>query len=667
MDMAQSRPNRLVVRILPLVLGALLATAFASPAAAATYTEETLYGFCPAAGCSDGETPLAGLISDASGNLYGTTYYGGANGYGAVFRLTKSASPPWPETPLYSFTGGTDGAYPGAGLIMDSSGNLYGTTVGGGASGYGTVFKVTSTGTETVLYSFAGPPYGGFGADGAYPTAGLVVDGSGNLYGTTSSGGVNSTGTVFEVTPAGVETVLYSFCSQTNCADGAYPMAGLIMDSAGNLYGTTASAGALLAGNVFQLTPGTPWTETTLYSFCSEPGCSDGAVPFAGLIMDITTGNLYGTTSAGGGVNDGGTVFQLSKSASSPWPETVLYNFCSLANCTDGYYPSAGLIRDSSGNLFGTTSAGGVNDDGTVFQLTAPVAPATAWTETVLYSFTGGADGAEPGAGVIMDAAGNLDGTTEYGGKVSGGAAPSGGGTVFTLIPSPAVGLSAGQQCNGTFDGTFNGNITVSAGQSCIFIYPCTIKGNVTVNGGTFELLGCTIDGNLTENAGNITVGPRSGQMSNVTGNVQISGASGFSLGGSTIGGNLQVQQVTMGQSPETVCGMQVNGNLQVQNNASEIMIGSNNTQTCAGNAVVGNLEAGNNTDGLSINSNTVGGNLQAQNDGTPAIDVSGNKVTGNLQCQNNADVTELGGNNAAHGNVQSNGNVHGNCTATHF
>jgi uncharacterized repeat protein (TIGR03803 family) len=235
----------------------------------------------------------------------------------------------------------------------------------GGASDNGVLFKLSPSGTETVLYSFCSKPSC---SDGANPQAGLIADSSGNLYGTTEGGGASSeAGVVFKLSPSGTETVLYSFCSKPSCSDGAFPVAGLIADRAGNLYGTTSGGGAILPGSsgggvVFKLSP--RGTETVLYSFCSKPSCSDGANPDAGLIAD-RSGNLYGTTS-GGGASSLGVVFKLSPSRT----ETVLYSFCSKPSCSDGRDPEAGLIADSSGNLYGTTAAGGASSDGVVFELT---------------------------------------------------------------------------------------------------------------------------------------------------------------------------------------------------------------------------------------------------------------------------------------------------------
>ena len=233
-------------------------------------------------GGADGSDPYAGLIRDSAGNLYGTTLLGGASGAGVVFKVDTTGT----ETVLHSFSGGTDGGAPQAGLIRGSAGDLYGTTVQDGASGAGVVFKLDAIG-ETVLYSFTG------GADGSNPFGSLVRDSAGNLYGTTESGGASGAGVVFKLDTTGTETVLYSF---TGDADGGYPYAGLIRDSAGNLYGTTSSGGASGQGVVFELD--TTGTETVLYSFTTG---ADGAFPYAGLIRN-SAGNLYGTATYGYGV-----------------------------------------------------------------------------------------------------------------------------------------------------------------------------------------------------------------------------------------------------------------------------------------------------------------------------------------------------------------------------
>jgi uncharacterized repeat protein (TIGR03803 family) len=239
----------------------------------------------------DGAIPAAGLVRDAAGNLYGTTCCGGSSTDGIVFKVTSARN--W--TILHNFAG-SDGRYPFAGLIRDTAGNLYGTTSTGGASGFGTVFKLDTTGKETLLYSFTG------GSDGAHPRAGVVRDSAGNLYGTTVDGGASGNGLVFKVTPAGMETVLVSF---TGGADGGLPYADLIRDSAGNLYGTTSAGGAFGWGAVFKVDKTAK--ETVLYSFT---GGTDGSCPMAGLIRD-SAGNLYGTTEFGGNAGVG-VVFKLT-------------------------------------------------------------------------------------------------------------------------------------------------------------------------------------------------------------------------------------------------------------------------------------------------------------------------------------------------------------------
>jgi uncharacterized repeat protein (TIGR03803 family) len=257
-----------------------------------TGLETVLYSFT---GGADGSSPYAGVVRDTAGNLYGTTYYGGASscpslGCGVVFKLDTTGH----ETVLYSFTGGADGGNPYAGVI-DSAGTLYGTTVSGGTSGFGVVFKLDTTGHETVLYTFTN------GADGGYSYAGVILDPAGNLYGTTYQAGTSNMGVVFKLDTTGHETVVHTFTGGT---DGGHPIGGLIRDSAGNLYGTTYQGGSSNAGLVFKLD--TTSHETVLHSFTAG---ADGGYPYAGVIRD-TAGNLYGTTVSGGAAS-GGVVFEL--------------------------------------------------------------------------------------------------------------------------------------------------------------------------------------------------------------------------------------------------------------------------------------------------------------------------------------------------------------------
>jgi uncharacterized repeat protein (TIGR03803 family) len=340
-----------------------------------------LYSFPNDGGGNDGAEPYAGVTIGPDGNLYGTTTRGGGSAaYGTVFKLSPPASVcrstlcPWRETILHRFSGGSDGIFPYGAVVFDTAGNLYGTTNLGGTGtcyqgfGCGVVFKLTrsgSTWTETVVYNFRGRP------DGAYPVSGLVFDQAGNLYGTTSEGGINNCpgndgcGTVFQLAPSGsgwTENVIHIFNWNT---DGGYPAGGLILDNAGNLYGTTESA-PLGNGTVFELThPGGQWTYTLLYSFMSGQGGLGG--PLGTLAMDAA-GDLYGTTIQGGigdCYGECGIVFKLTPSTGS-WAYTLLYDF---TDGTDGGQPYDGLIFDRNGNLYGTASirAGG---GGTVFEIT---------------------------------------------------------------------------------------------------------------------------------------------------------------------------------------------------------------------------------------------------------------------------------------------------------
>ncbi|HEX4157955.1 MAG TPA: choice-of-anchor tandem repeat GloVer-containing protein [Rhizomicrobium sp.] len=289
--------------------------------------ETVLYSFT---GGSDGNSPQACPITDATGNFYGTTEEGGTYGYGVVYKLTPGGT----ETVLHSFTGGTDGGYPFANLVMDASGNLYGTTVEGGGNGLGVVFEVSTHGTESVLYSFGG-------SDGAYPRAGLVMDKAGNFYGTTEGGGAQGLGVVFKVTSGGTEIVLHSFAGGS---DGATPVASVTFDKAEDLYGTTLGGGTSDEGTVFKISH--KGKEAILHSFT---GGSDGSEPFAGVVKKGAY--LYGTTFEGG-ASDFGTVFKLPAKGGD---DTVLYSF---TGGSDGGLPD-GTVLDQGGNLFGTTFAGG--------------------------------------------------------------------------------------------------------------------------------------------------------------------------------------------------------------------------------------------------------------------------------------------------------------------
>ncbi|MGO9402949.1 MAG: choice-of-anchor tandem repeat GloVer-containing protein [Terriglobales bacterium] len=309
-------------------------------------TVSTVYSFCMQNSCGDGYAPQGGLALANDGNLYGTTSQGGANNYGTVFKITTSGT----LTTLFNFDS-THGANPLAGLISGNDGNLYGTTANGGAHNRGTVFKIgTSPGTPTVLYSFCAN--GGACSDGLSPHAGVIQGGDGNFYGTTYGGGSHARGTIFQLTPAGTLTTLFPFDS----THGAYPEAGLIQANDGNLYGTTYGDGAHKWGTIFK--SGTsPNTLTTLYSFAS----SDGANPAAGLVQ-ANDENFYGTTS-NGGPHARGTIFQITSGGAL----TTLYGFDS----THGANPKGVLIQGIDGNLYGTTYGGGA-DFGTVFSQSLP-------------------------------------------------------------------------------------------------------------------------------------------------------------------------------------------------------------------------------------------------------------------------------------------------------
>jgi uncharacterized repeat protein (TIGR03803 family) len=373
----------------------LLAVVVAPAISAHGQTFTVLHTF---AGTPDGANPLFGpLLRGKAGNFYGTTAGGGAFGFGTVFEVDTTGN----EIVRYSFSG-QDGSYPLAGVIPDSQGNVYGTTLSGGDFGAGAVFKLSRKGNYKVLHSFAGSP------DGAMPWAALVRDQADNFYGTTSIGGVFNLGTVFKLDPTGAETVLHSF---TGVPDGSDPIAALIRDPAGNLYGTTQSGGTYSSGTVFKLDATGKYS--VLHSFSGGAG---GQGPQTGVRRDAA-GNLYGTTCGGVG---GGTVFKLDTTGKFD----VLYFF---AGSPDGECPQGRLIRDTAGNIYGTTGGGGAYGGGTVFKLDA------AGNETVLHSFAF-ADGADPAAGLVIDAAGNLYGSTQSGGDPNCNP-PNGCGTVFRIIP----------------------------------------------------------------------------------------------------------------------------------------------------------------------------------------------------------------------------------------
>ena len=381
--------------------------------------EAVLYSF---PGYSNGETPQASMIVDSKGNLYGTTAQGGAKGYGAVFEITLPANGAPKEKVLHSFPRNSN---PVSSLVLDPTGTLYGTTEGGGIVngncpfGCGTVFSLKGS-KHKLLYNFTG----GDNGDGGNPYGGLVTDGLGNFYGTTAYGGASTTptdngcGTIFQIS-GGVETILYSF---SGVGDGCNPMAGLFIDSSGILYGTTQQGGSGY-GTVFELDPSSS-TLITLYYF---GGGSDGAYPLSSLVMD-DFGFLYGTTQQGGGFGCGGngcgTVYTVDPTGLSGFQ---LYAF--TGGVTDGANPYGALAVDSGFNLYGTTYSGGTSGSGIVFELLGGT------TEQVLHNFEGYPDGTNPVGGLVINNKDcHLYGTTTAGGT-------SHRGTVFYVIPRQRINL----------------------------------------------------------------------------------------------------------------------------------------------------------------------------------------------------------------------------------
>jgi uncharacterized repeat protein (TIGR03803 family) len=425
------------------ILGSLTIT---TPVLAAS-TEKLLHKFCSAKNCADGVGPSAGLIFGNAGTLYGTTSRGGTgsgcnggSGCGTVFELIRNTDK-WTEKVLYSFcsaSGCPDGWFPLAGLVSDSTGNLYGTTFYGGnegtqcaPTGCGTVFELVANNgkwTEKVLHTFCSTsscPSGGG------PGGGVIFDASGNLYGTAQYGGLYGFGTVFELSPSNggwTEKVIHNF--NNNGKDGFYPHGGLTLDSAGNLYGTTAQGGANACGGVdncgtvFELIRSNGgWTEKVLYNF--EGNGKDGYFPAGGVTLDAT-GNVYGATESGGADSLGcggfgcGTVFVLTHN-NGKWAEEVLYSF---TDTPDGSFPWQPIL-DEAGNIYGTTNSGGLDGVGTVFEI---VHDNGRWIEKTLHSFGNRSDGRLPLATVVRDKAGNLYGTT-------GGGGGHHSGTVFKVTP----------------------------------------------------------------------------------------------------------------------------------------------------------------------------------------------------------------------------------------
>jgi uncharacterized repeat protein (TIGR03803 family) len=408
--MLQNRPGRFIlgVRTIAVVFDLIVAFLFVVglSQSARSQTYKVIHDFT----VSDGATPYAGPTLDGSGNLYGTTYLGGSDADGTVYELSRHGST-WVFSSLHSFTAGEDGAGPGFGSLAINGGALFGTTEGGGY--FGTAFEVMRANSgygvpevwkETVVHTF------GVGKDGAQPLNGVVFDGAGNFYGTTSLGGADGNGAVFEVKHSGkkwIESLVYSFTS-------ANPVAGVTLDAHGNLYGTTSFGGTSGNGLVFKLSrSGSSWKETVLYNF---KGANDGQHPVGGVVLD-KAGNLYGSTFQGG-ANGGGTVYKLARSGKG-WKLTTLYSF------SGGAGPYNKLTFDAKGNIYGTTNGDGAHGDGSVFKLTRS---SGGWKFIDLYDFTSGSDGGLPYGRVAVDAQGNIFGTATVGGSDNQG-------VVFEITP----------------------------------------------------------------------------------------------------------------------------------------------------------------------------------------------------------------------------------------
>jgi uncharacterized repeat protein (TIGR03803 family) len=390
-------------------------------------------------GGNDGAYPDSNLIADAAGNFYGTTQIGGAFGAGTIFKLNPTPDGKWHLSVLYTFTGGADGGNPLGTPVFDTAGNAYATVSSGGANGFGAVIEITPPAhsgqpwSEKVLYSFLA------GTDGALPLGNVVFDAAGNLYGTTSIGGhghvgcLAGCGTIYELSPTGnggwTEKVLHRLLDAFG--QGAEPRAGLIMDASGNLYGTTYEGGnndfcgGLGCGSVFELAAPAPgkkrWQFKNLFNF----DATNGALVRGGVTFDAA-GALFGTTIYGGS-NNAGTVFSLTYETGH-WRFRTIYNF----NGLDGLQPSGNLAFDNAGNLYGATYEGGANDWGSIFQL---VPGDTGWTENLFYSFviSGKKFGAGPLGGVALGADGNLYVTTNQGGNINDCQPNAGCGTVLKL------------------------------------------------------------------------------------------------------------------------------------------------------------------------------------------------------------------------------------------
>jgi uncharacterized repeat protein (TIGR03803 family) len=459
------------------------------------------------------------LVQGLSGNLYGTTHWGGpfydeghSVGWGTVF----AAEPTGGFRTVYTFCSieaCADGVNP-SNLILAANGNFYGTTFGGGVSSTlasGTVFELTPSGTLTTLYSFCQDWSSPKCLDGSYPGAGLVQGVNGSFYGTTTSGGTGSGGggILFAITPTGAISTLYSFCSLANCADGSIPSAPLVLASNGDFYGTTEEGGANTStfcvngcGTIFKITPA--GAMTTVYNFCSKERCADGFNPSGAAMVEGPDGALYGTVESSGGSGEVGLIFRLTLSGKF----SVLYTFCTLTNCADGAYPQGGLTLGSDGNFYGTTGGGGANGGGSVFEITP------SGSLTTLYSFcaVNCPEGGDVTAPLVQSTSGTFFGTASAGGDLAAcdNAGQKGCGTVFSLgtglgpfvESNPAFGAVGkevnilGNNLTGTISVTFNGTAATFT-----VISDTYLKAQVPAGATTGTIQVTTPSGTLDSNA----------------------------------------------------------------------------------------------------------------------------------------------------------------------
>jgi uncharacterized repeat protein (TIGR03803 family) len=390
----------------------LLATLAATRPAFAQ-TESVLYNFCSLANCADGEQPRGNIVRDSAGNIYGTTEAGGQFGQGVLYRVSLAGV----ETVLHNFGSTADDGQIPNGLAADSAGNLYGTTQYGGSHvvyglGRGTVFKMTPAGAYSILYNF-----GATATDGQNPFAGVVVDAAGNLYGTTLGGGAYSDGTVYKLTPTGTETIFHSFDS--NNLDGEAPRLPVTLDKKGNVLGATSYGGNRENGTIFEVSASGVYSILYNFNYLGDTTAGD---PFTGLTLDAA-GNLYGGSFLGGTGGESGTIYEIGHGSGKIWTEEVLIAFSS--NDSGYYYPRSGVTFDSQGNMYGTAELGGALGYGGVWEQTAGGELQSVFN----FNYT---DGSNPASNLILDSEGNLYGTTPFGGSST---VFNGGGVLYEVTP----------------------------------------------------------------------------------------------------------------------------------------------------------------------------------------------------------------------------------------